>query len=200
VWKAGVPVDRKAYRDKIYTAKTQSKTAGSMPPPAGAENGLVSDFEQVSPSSQYGAGWIISTDALRGGTSTARMEIVPGGAQGSRGALRIDGEIRGEFPQWAGAMFSPGPAILMPANLTGRKEISFWAKGSNRSFELLLFAQRFKGQPLVQMFDARPEWRQYHIPLKTFNGFDGAGMMGLFIGAGPPPGKFTLYIDDVRID
>ncbi|HEY6392631.1 MAG TPA: amidohydrolase family protein [Bryobacteraceae bacterium] len=196
VWKAGVAVDRKSYLAGM-SARNANKDAATS-----SGSGLISDFEQDTPSSRIGAGWSISTDALRGGKSVAHMSVVPGGASGSKGALLVEGDVMqgGGVAEWAGAMFSPGPAIMMPANFAGRKEISFWAKGDKRAFEVMVFAQALGMRPPIQTFDVGPEWKQFRFPLSSFNGFDGSGMMGLFIGAGPPAGKFRLYIDDVRID
>ena len=36
------------------------------------------------------------------------------------------------------------------------------------------------------------------FPIAQFDGLDGHDLAGLFIGAGVPPGKFALQIDDVR--
>ncbi|MDI6808797.1 MAG: hypothetical protein QME66_07435 [Candidatus Eisenbacteria bacterium] len=64
-----------------------------MTPPAGSESGLVSDFEAEQVSANFGSGWSISTDAMMGGTSTAKIQRVEGGAQGSKGAMLITGSI-----------------------------------------------------------------------------------------------------------
>jgi Amidohydrolase family/Complex I intermediate-associated protein 30 (CIA30) len=202
VWKGGVAADRQAYRAAIEKEKEQSKAAAAAPPPAGSESGLVSDFEQARPESRFGAGWMVSTDAIMGGKSTAQMRIAPGGAQGSQGCLEITGDVvSGSGPAaWAGALFSPGKAMMQPANLSSKKSLSFWAKGEGRSYTVMLFAKTFGFQPAVETFTAGPEWKHFAFPLKDFNGTDGHDLIGVFFGSSPGPGKFELWIDDVRFE
>ena len=81
-----------------------------MPAPKGSENGLVSDFDGDKVQSAFGSGWSVSTDSFVGGKSKASFRLVPGGAEGSKGALQISGTIEDRpQPRWAGAFFSPGP-------------------------------------------------------------------------------------------
>jgi hypothetical protein len=35
-------------------------------------------------------------------------------------------------------MYFPGPAPMQPANLSSKKEISFWAKGDGKSYALVV--------------------------------------------------------------
>jgi len=63
----------------------------------------VSDFEGGKPTANFGAGWQISTDTLRGGTSTAEFRVVDGGAHQSKGSLLVEGEVAPGLPYaWAG--------------------------------------------------------------------------------------------------
>jgi hypothetical protein len=101
---------------------------------------------------------------------------------------------------WAGALFSPGKAMMAAANLSSRKSLSFWAKGEGRSYTVMIFAQGFGYQPAQQTFTAGAEWKQFTFPLKAFNGTDGHDLTGVFFGSSPTPGKFDLRIDDVRFE
>ena len=65
----------------------------TTPAPAGSEKGLVSDFDGEKIQSAFGSGWSISTDSVVGGKSKASIQLVAGGAEGSKGALRISGTI-----------------------------------------------------------------------------------------------------------
>jgi len=66
---------------------------------------------------------------VAGGKSTAKMEVIPGGAEGSKNALRVTGEVAIGFAfPWSGVMFSPGPSPMAPVNLSARKEIQFWPR------------------------------------------------------------------------
>ena len=201
VWKGGVPADRDAYRASIEKEKAEAKAQAAAPPPQGAESGLVSDFEQEKPVSRFGAGWMVSTDSMIGGKSTAKLAIAPGGANGSKGCLDIAGEVaEGRGPAaWAGALFSPGASMMAPANLSSKKSLSFWAKGEGRSYAVMIFAKSFGYQPAIQTFAAGAEWKQFTFPLQSFH-TDGHDLMGVFFGSSPAPGKFDLAIDDVRFE
>ena len=200
VWKGGVPADRDAYRASIEKQKAESKVLSAAPP--GSESGLVSDFEQDQPESRFGSGWAVSTDAVIGGKSAAKLAISPGGAHGSKGCLEITGEVaEGRGPAaWAGALFSPGAAMMAPANLSAKKSLVFWAKGEGRPYAVMIFAKSSGYQPAIRTFTAGAEWKEFRFPLKVFNGTDGHDLMGVFFGSSPTPGKFNLAIDDVRFE
>lgn len=194
VWKQGVPANRAQYATELATAR---QAAGKLP--AGAESGLVSDFESGSPSAAFGAGWSVSTDQMAGGQSTGQIAVVDGGANGSRKALAITGEISAAMPQaWAGAMFSPGQQIFAPANLSSKQEIRFWARGDGATYSVLLFTESSGYTPHARTFVAGSEWQEHAFPLSAFGGTDGRDITALLFVAGLQPGKFALQIDDVR--
>jgi imidazolonepropionase-like amidohydrolase len=200
VWKLGVEDDRAAYRaarDKDRADAEAAKTAG---PPAGAESGLVSDFEDGTTKVMFGTGWTISTDSYMGGKSTAEMKVVDGGANGSKHSLQITGEIipGGPFP-WAGASFTAGVAPTWAANLSSKKQIHFWARGDGRTYVVMLFAQSIGQIPKMQTFVVGPEWKEYKLPLSAF-GTDGHDLGGILFSANGVAGKFSFQIDDVRVD
>ena len=61
------------------------------PPPAGSESGVVSTFDDLKVSANYGS-WAAISDAMQGGKSTSSMQAVEGGANGSkRGVTRERG-------------------------------------------------------------------------------------------------------------
>jgi len=169
--------------------------------------GLVSDFDDSGPGSQptarFGSGWIVSTDSMLGGKSTAEMSVVDGGAEGSKGALQVRGTIvsGAAFP-WAGAMFCPGPQPFAPADLSvpteSRKEIIFWAKGDGKTYRILIFSQSRGTIPASQDFVVGDRWKQYTFPLSSFSGIDGRGIQGILFSAGPDSGNFSFAIDDIR--
>ena len=199
VWKAGVAVDRQAYLAAITKAKAQAEGQRNQPAPAGSESGLVSDFDEEKPSAKFGAGWSVSNDSVAGGKSTAEIKVVTGGANDSRGSLLVTGEIRPDFPYpWAGAMFSPGTGEMVPANLSAKKEISFWTKGEGKTYRLMLFAKSRGYQPGVKDFVAGPEWKQFTFRLSEFDGMDGSDLMAILFVGGPGRGSFVFQIDDVR--
>jgi beta-glucosidase len=172
------------------------------PPPAGSESGIVSTFDDGKVGANYGS-WITSTDEVIGGKSKSSIEISQPGANGSNGALKISGEIipgGGQFA-FAGAMFAPGSAPMEPVNLSGKKEISFWAKGDGDSYMLVVLTASRSGQngmPAMTQFVAGKEWKQFTFPFSTFQ-TDGSDLSALLFAASQPPGKFAFEIDDVEI-
>jgi len=180
------------------------ETGKPLPPPApaGSESGVVSTFDEGKIASNYGS-WITSTDEMIGGKSKASIEIAQPGASGSKGAMKVSGEVvpgSGGF-SWAGAMFAPGSAPMEPVNLSGKKEISFWAKGDGESYMLIVLTAARSGQngmPAMTQFVATKEWKQYTFPFTTFQ-TDGGDLSALLFAAAQPPGKFEFQIDQVEI-
>jgi imidazolonepropionase-like amidohydrolase len=200
IWKVGVEVDRRAYVASIEKMKAEAEGLRKQPAPAGSESGLVSDFEEEKVSAKFGSGWSVSTDAVAGGKSNAEMKVAPEGAQGSRGSLLITGEISPDLPYaWAGAMFSPGATVMAPANLSSKKEISFWAKGDGKECRLMLFARSLGFQPAIKSFVAGAEWKRFTFRISEFGGMDGSDLMGILFAGGPAPGRYILQIDDVTL-
>ena len=172
------------------------------PPPAGSESGVVSTFDDGKIAANYGS-WMTSTDEVIGGKSKSSIEVTQPGANGSKGALKISGEIipgGGQF-SFAGAMFTPGSAPMEPVNLSGKKEVSFWAKGDGDSYILVVLTASRSGQngmPAMTQFVAGPEWKQFTFPFTTFQ-TDGSDLMEFLFAASQPPGKFAFEIDQVEI-
>ncbi len=159
VWKAGREIDRAAWKASVVKQVEEQTNAKSLPPPPGSESGLVSDFEEEgSPKARFGAGWSVSTDQMAGGKSVGKLEVVPGGAVGSKGALKISGEVLEGFAYaWSGALFSPGPTMMAPVNLASKKAVSFWARGDNQTYRLMISPLTSRCQPALQSFVAGPE-------------------------------------------
>jgi hypothetical protein len=201
VWKQGRPIDRVAYRTEVAKQAEAAAKAKTMPPPRGSEKGLVSDFEGEKIASEFGSGWMVSTDAFVGGKSKAELKLVPGGAHDSKGALRITGTIEDRpQPRWAGAFFSPGPFPMAPANLSSKKAIAFRAKGDGKTYQVMIFSSASGGAPARRSFQAGATWEEHRFQLADFDGADGSGLMGVFFGGGDEPRPFELLIDDVRFE
>jgi imidazolonepropionase-like amidohydrolase len=201
VWKRGRPIDRHVWRERVRKEfEGGSSVAGIALPPAGSEGGLVSDFEAGEVRATFGAGWAASTDSMLGGKSSATLEVVEGGANGSRGALRIRGRVadRAE-PRFAGAHFLPGRSQFEPANLSAKSSLSFWARGDGKRFSIMVFSRKGGFTPSVKEFIAVGDWKRYRFELKDFDGCDGSDITGLFLG-GTQPGEYELWVDDVRFD
>jgi len=167
--------------------------------PAGSESGIVSTFDDGKVSANYGS-WTSASDAMQGGKSTVSIQVVDGGANNSKGALRITGEIIPGAPYtYAGALFIPGASFEDPANLSSKKTISFWAKGDGKTYVLAMGTQSRQNQmPAMKPFVAGPDWKQYSFPISSFE-TDGHDVTNLAFARGQEPGKFEFEIDQVEI-
>jgi imidazolonepropionase-like amidohydrolase len=200
VWKLGVEDDREAYRAEVEKEKHADQAQKQSPPPPGSESGLISDFEDGTTAAKFGAGWQVSTDQMMGGKSIAQMSVVDGGAESSKKALQITGEvIPGASALWAGAMFFPGPAPMTPVNLSSKKAISFWTKGDGKTYQLMLFAKSKGFIPASKSFTAGPEWKKITLPFSAFN-TDGSDLEALLFSGSLPNGQFSFMIDNVKLE
>jgi hypothetical protein len=199
VWKDGLRVDREAYLKIVEQGRPARASQKSAAPPAGLGEGLISDFEGDKIASNFGQGWMVSTDSFMGGKSKAELTLADEGAEGSHGSLRIAGTVaQAGSIRWAGAMFSPGPAVMAPANLSTKKALGFWAKGSGRSFAVMVYSQSLGYIPRVQTFEVGPDWKEFVFPFDKL-GLEGFDIMAIFIGASNVPGDFWLQVDNVRL-
>jgi beta-glucosidase len=171
------------------------------PAPAGSESGLVSNFDDGKVAATYGM-WIPASDSMSGGKSSSSLAVVEPGADGSKGAMQVTGEVvAGAQFTFAGALFSPGAAPMQPANLSGKKEISFWAKGDGKNYTLIVLTEARNGNgnmPALTTFVAGPEWKHYSFPFSTFE-TDGSDLSGLGFVHAQEPGKFQFELDQVEI-
>jgi hypothetical protein len=128
------------------------------------------------------------------------MNVVAGGANGSKQALDVSGEIDGGLPYaWSGVMFSPGPQPFAPANLSAKKTLTFWAKGDGKTYRAMMFTQSGGRMPAQQTFIVGPEWKQFSFPLSAFNGTDGHDVNAILFVGGPQAGKFEFQIDEIQL-
>ncbi|WP_202843142.1 CIA30 family protein [Luteimonas saliphila] len=188
VWKNGHRVAREL--------DTVAAPAATAPP----DDTLVSDFDGDAIEAAFGS-WMPTTDQMAGGASQVGHALVEGGAEGSRGALRIGGEIRPGFAYpWAGVMYFPAAQPMQPVDLSARKELVFQVRGDERTYSAMLFSgASMQGMPAVQTFTAGPEWREIRLPLSAFAGGDLSQVRGIAFTAGQPQGAFEFRIDRVEL-
>jgi len=199
VWKSGEKIDRLQYLAHVKEENSRLEKLKDAPPPPNSESGWISDFEGEKITAHFGAGWSISTDQIMGGKSEAEYKLVKDGAQGSQGSLLITGIVtQDSATPWAGAFFSPGPTLMAPANLSFKKSINFWAKGSQKTNSIMIFAQSLGFMPAALTFKTGQEWQEYTFYFEQFN-VEGYDIMGIFLGGSSDPGEFSLQIDNVRL-
>ena len=100
---------------KLTVIGAQGESGRPAPPsaPVGSENPLVSCFDNGKTSAPYGS-WIAASDTMSGGKSTSSIAVVEPGANSSKGALQVTGEVvKANAPfSFAGALYSPGAAPI----------------------------------------------------------------------------------------
>ena len=189
VWKDGYRVERSIDRETSAA-------------PAAPESTLISDFDEGIGAS-FGAGWVVTTDQVQGGTSSAALSA-------SRGALRVEGEVVASgsaftFP-WAGAIYFPGPAPMQPVDFSGREVLRFRTRGDGRGYVVMLFSGSAAATvPPSVPFTAPAGWTEVEIPLARFPTATPGLIGGLaFVATAPPgapatAGAFAFELDDVEI-
>jgi hypothetical protein len=114
--------------------------------------------------------------------------------------MEVGGElVAGAQFLWGGALFAPGGSPSQSVNLSGKKAISFWAKGDGKTYTIAVTTENNQGEmPAMKQFAAGPDWKQYSFAISDFK-TDGSDITGLaFVNAGAP-GKFDFEIDEVEI-
>jgi hypothetical protein len=165
------------------------------------EHRTISDFEDNKLTAKFGAGWSISTDSIAGGKSTAKMKPIVGGANDSKYSLKVSGNIDGGLPYaWAGVMFSPGAQVFAPANLSSKKDLTFWAKGDGKTYRAMIFTASGGRIPAQQTFTSEKAWKRYKLPISSFNGTDGHDIAAILFVGGPTAGAFEFCLDDVGLN
>ncbi len=170
-------------------------------PPPGSESGVVSNFDEGKIAANFGS-WMAAGDQMNGGKSTASMQVVEPGANNTKGALEVAGEVVAGAPfLWAGVLYSPGAGPMQPVNLSSKKNISFWAKGDGKTYALVVLSESHSGQngpPPSTQFVAGAEWKLYTFPLAQFE-TDGSDLTGIGFLRAQEPGKFQFEIDELEI-
>lgn len=194
-------------------AAAPPRTAAGAEAVAAAGSLMIGDFEDKAVQSQqygtlilrhgreFGWGWSMTTDQRVGGNSRASIALIHPGADGTRGALRVSGEIKPGFPYgpWAGAIWFPGRQPMQPADLSAEHELVFWARGTSGSYNLMLDAGAPGGIPLYAHFVISPQWTEYRIPLaSSFPDADWKHVYYLAFSAGNQ-GRFQFDLDQVSL-
>jgi beta-glucosidase len=187
----------------VTGAKGETGAPPLPPPPAGSESGLVSDFDNGTSDAKFGS-WMAGGDSMNGGKSTGSIKVVEPGADNSKGALEVSGELVNSTPfSWGGVIFWPGNAPMAPANLSAKKALSFWAKGDGQSYMLFMLTASRNGNdgqaPATVPFSAGPEWKKITIPFTQFE-TDGSDISGLGFMHIKEAGKYKFEIDQVRFE
>ncbi len=102
------------------------------PPPAGSESGVVSNFDDLKVSANYGS-WISGSDRMGGGKSTSSIQAVAGGANHSKGAMQVSGElIAGAQFLWLGPYSLPADHHRKASTSLAKRRSAFGLRGTAR--------------------------------------------------------------------
>jgi len=184
LWKNGLPVDRSLQPDEkpgLAAAKAPNTT-------------LIADFAGEGVTARIGQPFMVSTDAMMGGKSTATLAV-------KDGALLVQGRVDGGLPYaWAGALWMAGARPMEAVDFAGRKELVFKVRGPARTATAMLFSgEQAQGRPTTQSFAIQPEWTEIHLALDKFSGADMTHLRALAFTAGLPAGEFTFELDDIEL-
>jgi hypothetical protein len=97
-------------------------------------------------------------------------------------------------------MFSPGPQLMAPADLSGKKSISFWTKGDGKPARLMLFSRSTGFTPAFVTFTPTDKWERHNFALKEFRDNTGRDITMLIFAGGVEHGPFEYQIDEVILE
>ena len=192
IWKNGSPVDR--------ALEAADKPAAERAP--AAPDMLISDFEAGGLKVSFGQDWIVTTDQMAGGSSTATQGWQAVGAHLSKGSMQVRGEVAGSLPYaWAGTLFMPGRQPFEAVDFSSRKALVFKVRGPQRTLTAMLFSgAATQRMPATMVFPVTPTWTEVRIPLDRFVGADPTRVRAIAITAGLPAGPFEFALDDIRVE
>jgi uncharacterized lipoprotein YddW (UPF0748 family) len=155
-------------------AKAALPQAGQALDAAPAKDGsvLVDDFEDGNLSNAFYAPWVLDADNNGNGTKAGPrpLDLVKGGAKGSKAALGMAGHIAKNAAPWPYASlftyFNPDQA---PADLTKFSALSFWARGDGQNYEAVLKQKVVADYGNYRaVFKAGKDWTLVTLPFKEF--------------------------------
>lgn len=191
VWKHGVPLDRAGYRTRILPGIRDAIAGLGRPGTI-----RISDFEDGTPAAEVGFWWHWN-DMYLGGTSSAGMSVVEGGANGTDYSLEIHGTlVPTDTLVAAGAMFNPNLIPYVRVDLSSKSELTFQARGDGTDNRVILYG-RGASDFATLTFAAPREWTEVRIPLSSFAGIDLHRVVGFLFTGPEEAGDFAFRIDDV---
>jgi hypothetical protein len=132
-----------------------------------------------------------------GGDSTASIDVVDGGANGTKKSLHIHSDTKptAMFP-WAGPMLFFGSTPMRPVDLSSKIGITFFAKG-NTGVRVMVFATSGGRIPRMTTLHAGADWTELTVRWSDL-ALDGRDIQAILF-AGPAPGVADFQIDELRL-
>lgn len=197
VWIEGERLDRETYRAEIEQENKEWKESCEIPPPMNSASGVICDFDESNYSPNFGFFFFEMSDKLMGGSSSAMIELVAGGAEDTVGSLKITGNIdeKSPFP-WAGAAFFPSAMETSTANLSKWNTLSFWAEGETSMMVMFLLSDR--QMPVFKVIPVTDEWKKFEIGFTELGSENGKNITAMIFGSNHP-GGFSIKIDQIML-
>jgi hypothetical protein len=207
---------------KKATGEPQAASSSPAPAPANSSPApapvagpkLVSGFESGL-STPFGTDWRAIDDTQGGGKSSSKIEIVAGGANATKKALKASGAVTVKdypFP-FAGIGLPLGKVVdhvPTPSDLSAYTGIQFWVKGDGKRYMLRAMSTDVQDFNFFHfVFTAGPEWTLISVPFTSLVQFDwgekvewtGKSVPALLFTNYSAPGEdfggFTLYLDEI---
>ena len=188
------------------SAATDTSASAAPAGVAAPATAMISEFEGGSEGSSYGLGWRANDDKDRGGNSTIEQHLVEGGAQDSKGALEVSGEVGTaiQYP-FVGTGFLPNGTKDLAWDKQGSMDYSkktaliFDARGDGQMYTVVFIGPVMGGIPGMYGFTASQDWQEVRIPLKDVANTDLQRIKLISIGS-MNPGPFRFQIDNVRVE
>jgi len=191
IWKNGYAVDRS------LNAEEKPQVAA-----AATSETVIADFETEAMAVRSGQPFSITTDMMAGGRSTATQAWSATGANGSKGALKVQGVVDGGLPYaWAGTLWMAGSAPMQPVDFSARRELVFKVRGpEERSGLAMIFSgPSAQARPAMLPFKITREWTEVRLPLADMAGADLSKLRALALTVGLPAGAFAFEVDDLEL-
>ena len=100
----------------------------------------------------------------------------------------------------SGTIYFPGRSPEIPADLSAAQGLHFFARGDGGTYRVIVMTSRDgKPQTSTRTFVAGPAWQPHSFRWSDFGNSDGSAVQRILIIAGPSPGRYELFIDDIAI-
>ena len=168
-------------------------TTGETP-----ETGMVSQFN-TDLKSQLGGRFVVSTDQMMQGNSTATISHIAQGCYGN-GALKVSGTVGKQFAYpWSGVFLMFTESMDAGYNLSNFKRIVFDVTGTENVFRLMVLTSQ-TGRPSEVNFTVTDQCRQVSVNLSDIGGVDWTNVTGIGWVAGTATPNFNLELDNIYFE
>lgn len=143
--------------------------------------------------------WTSTSDEMMGGASSATIETVEPGADGSAAAMSINASVSEKFAYpWAGAYLGLADAT-QSVSLANFDTLQFFVKGTPGQYRLMMFSKDAFGAPPTLNFKVTDKWAPVSLSLANFAGFDAGQFTGMAFATPMQAGDYAFAIDHVKL-